>query len=52
MRNIHWIKNSRLIEAMDYDRLKAVYISRALDFEEKIISMKADGQPEYEFEIN
>ena len=49
---MHWIKNSRLIEAMDYDRLKAVYISRALDFEEKIISMKADGQPEYEFEIN
>ena len=48
----NWLKNSRLIENIDYERLKAVYISRALDFEEKIISIKADGKPEYEFEIN
>lgn len=49
---MHWLKLSRLLESMDYDRLKAVYISRALDFEEKIVSIKADGLPEYDFEIN
>ena len=49
---INWLKTSKLIETVDYDRLKAVYISRALDFEEKIISMKAEGLPEYGFEIN
>ena len=49
---INWIKNSRMIENLDYERLKAVFISRTLDFEEKIISIKAHGLPEYEFEIN
>lgn len=49
---MNWIKATRIIETIDYDRLKAVFLTKCMDFEEKIISIKADGLPEYEFEIN
>jgi hypothetical protein len=48
----NWMKNSKLAETLDYAKINQVYSAKAADFEEKIIRLKSDNLPEYEFYIN
>lgn len=49
---LNWFKSSRLAENVDFNKVNQIYISKAADFEEKIIRLKSDGLQEYEFYIN
>ena len=49
---LNWLKSSKLLETIDLGKLSQVYSAKASDFEEKIIRLKSDNLPEYDFYIN
>lgn len=49
---LNWFKGSKLAENIDFSKVHQIYASKAAEFEEKILRLKSDGLPEYEFFIN
>ena len=49
---MNWLKTSKIVESIDLGKVNQVFLAKASDFEEKIIRLKSDNLPEYEFYIN